>query len=202
MFAVESYDIADRTAITSAQPRRATPQMNRSKPTAYQLPEAGAIRIGFGGGCHWCTEAVFQSLAAVTRVEQGFATSLPPNDGWSEAVIVHHKPADIALIDLIAVHLETHASTARHTMRGKYRSAIYTTDQAQQREAQADLDRLAEKTGAHFVTSVLPLEDFRPSEARFHDYFRTDPERPFCRRYIVPKLERLARTRSDLLGDR
>ena len=158
--------------------------------------------LGLAAAVTGAPKLCFSRLQLSRALSKGFVTSFPPNDGWSEAVIVHHRPADIALIDLIAVHLETHASTARHKMRGKYRSAIYTTDQAQQREAQADLDRLAETTGAHFVTSVLPLEDFRPSEARFHDYYRTDPERPFCRRYIVPKLERLARTRSDLLGDR
>ncbi|MBO6639652.1 MAG: peptide-methionine (S)-S-oxide reductase [Roseitalea sp.] len=82
------------------------------------------IRIGFGGGCHWCTEAVFQALRGVTRVEQGFVRSEPPFDAWSEAVIVTFDPASIDLATLTEVHLRTHASTAAHAMRGEYRSAV------------------------------------------------------------------------------
>jgi len=45
-------------------------------------------RIGFGGGCHWCTEAIFESLRGVQRVQQGFACSHPPAEQYSEAVLV------------------------------------------------------------------------------------------------------------------
>ena len=52
-----------------------------------------AQKIGFGGGCHWCTEAVFQSLRGVTEVEQGFIKSHAPHDRYSEAVVVTYHPA-------------------------------------------------------------------------------------------------------------
>ena len=51
-------------------------------------------QIGLGGGCHWCTEAVFQSLIGVQNVAQGFIKSLPPADTWSEAVIVNFEPSN------------------------------------------------------------------------------------------------------------
>ena len=72
-------------------------------------------KIGFGGGCHWCTEAYFQSLKGVEKVEQGWISSSAPDDAFSEAVIVYYNPAVIPLNILIAVHLHTHASTKNHS---------------------------------------------------------------------------------------
>ena len=92
-------------------------------------------RIGFGGGCHWCTEAVFESIKGVQKVEQGFITPEGEEDSFSEAVIVHYDPSQIALKDLIEIHLWTHKSTSEHSMRGKYRSAVYAFDQASERES-------------------------------------------------------------------
>lgn len=66
--------------------------------------------MGSGGGCHWCTEAVFQALCGVSNVEQGYIKSLPPHDSFFEAVVVTLDPKDIPLDVLIYVHLRTHAS--------------------------------------------------------------------------------------------
>ncbi len=82
-------------------------------------------RVGFGGGCHWCTEAVFQSLRGVESVEQGWIKSDPPFDTFSEAVIVAFDTLVISLEVLIDVHLRTHASQVDHSFRSKYRSAVY-----------------------------------------------------------------------------
>ncbi len=54
---------------------------------------------GFGGGCHWCTEAVFRSLCGVQTVRQGFIASDPPQDSYSEAVVVTWDPDEITLED-------------------------------------------------------------------------------------------------------
>lgn len=148
-------------------------------------------RIGFGGGCHWCTEAVFQALRGVDLVEQGFIASEAPDDAFSEAVIATFDPSVVKLADLIGAHLATHSSTSNHRMRGKFRSAIYTFDAAQAAEAQCILSWLTRQTGASFVTRVLPFRNFRISEPRFRDYYRTDPERPFCKVSIDPKLAEL-----------
>jgi len=158
-------------------------------------------RIGFGGGCHWCTEAVFQSLRGVDRVEQGFICSAPPHDAWSEAVIVHFEPARISLATLIEVHLRTHAATRRHSLRGKYRSAVYAFDDDQAEAARRVLDDLQAGFDQPLVTRVLPFRGFRPSEARFRDYYRSDPQRPFCQRFIDPKLALLRREYAAQLGE-
>ncbi|HYX47892.1 MAG TPA: peptide-methionine (S)-S-oxide reductase, partial [Sphingomicrobium sp.] len=81
-------------------------------------------KIGLGGGCHWCTEGIFQMLTGVARVEQGFIRSDPPSDTWAEGVIVHFHPSVIDLSMLIEVHLRTHNATARYVPGSKYRGAV------------------------------------------------------------------------------
>lgn len=148
-------------------------------------------RIGFGGGCHWCTEAVFQSVAGVPKVQQGWIASVPPNDAESEAVIVHFDPQATPLIDLVRVHLHTHSSTSPHAMRRKYRSAIYSFDSGQAARVQAALDVQQTEFNKALVTRVMPFVSFRASDQRYQDYYRSNPDRPFCRTYIAPKLRRV-----------
>ncbi|MBB4080144.1 peptide-methionine (S)-S-oxide reductase [Lewinella aquimaris] len=157
-------------------------------------------RIGLGGGCHWCTEGVFVSLRGVVRVEQGWIASESPYDALSEAVIVHYDESEIRAVQLILAHLETHAATSDHALRGKYRSAVYyfnAEDAAHYREL---LREVAEHTELSLRTLVLPFVAFRPSLPEHRDYFRSDPERPFCRRYIQPKLARLHDKRPELFS--
>lgn len=146
-------------------------------------------QIGLGGGCHWCTEAVFQTLRGVVDVAQGFICAPPPQDSWSEAVIVSFDPAEIDLGTLVEVHLRTHASTSHHKMRGKYRSAIYTFSDAQTQSAMGILDGLQVGFEEPLVTMVLEHAGFKPSDERFQNYYATDPGRPFCKTYIDPKLQ-------------
>jgi peptide-methionine (S)-S-oxide reductase len=158
-------------------------------------------RIGFGGGCHWCTEAVFQSLKGIDHVAQGFIKSAPPADTWSEAVIVTFDPSIVDLATLIEIHLRTHASTSHHEMRGKYRSAIYTFDDTQQIASQHELNRLQSDFEDPLVTNVLPYIDFKESEERFHNYYQSDPARPFCKTYIDPKLAKLRKLYANKVRD-
>lgn len=150
-------------------------------------------QLGLGGGCHWCTEAVFQSLAGVERVQQGFIASDAPDDAFSEAVLVDWDTQRLPLDALIEVHLRTHASTSLHTMRGKYRSALYVMNAAQADACTTALTRLQPGFDAPLITRVLPFRAFRASDARFQNYYATDPDRPFCRTYIEPKLAMLRR---------
>ena len=147
--------------------------------------------IGFGGGCHWCTEAVFQDLRGVSRVEQGFIKSTPPYDRFSEAVIVHFNPAHISLSVLTNIHLRTHASGADHSMRGKYRSAAYVKGEAQRQRMEAILGALQTEFETPRITKVLDHAGFKPSDAQFQNYYKSNPERPFCKTYIDPKLARV-----------
>jgi peptide-methionine (S)-S-oxide reductase len=124
-------------------------------------------------------------------VEQGWVASKPPHDAFSEAVIVHYDPAVISAKDLIAVHLETHAATKAHDLRHRYRSAVYAFSSEEERQFSATLANLAIDFTDPLVTKVHPYVAFKPSLPEHQDYYRTDPERPFCVRFIAPKLKML-----------
>ncbi len=156
-------------------------------------------KIALGGGCHWCTEGVFVSLRGVVQVEQGWVASTPPYDAFSEAVIVHYDPEVISAEDLIGVHLETHAATKNHGLRHRYRSAVYAFLPEDGQRFEAILVGLAEEFPEPLVTGVYPFVDFKPSLPEHQDYYRTDPERPFCQRFIAPKLAALRASRPELL---
>ncbi len=148
-------------------------------------------RIGIGGGCHWCTEGIFQTLRGVAQVDQGLIRSDPPADRWAEGVIVHFDPAIISLAILIEAHLRTHA--ASYAADSKYRSAIYVHDEGQRCEAGEAIEALGRRFDAPIDTRILPLRAFKPADERFRNYYATDPGKPFCRRYIDPKLDLIRR---------
>jgi len=158
-------------------------------------------KIGLGGGCHWCTEAVFQSLRGVEKVEQGFIASTDKNDTFSEAIIVHFEAAAITMKDLIEIHLLTHESTSNHSMRQKYRSAVYSFSDRQRTKAQGILKTLQPNFERPLITQVLPLATFRPSEGQFTDYYYNNPQKPFCRSYIQPKLKLVLERFSNAMDD-
>ena len=148
-------------------------------------------QIGLGGGCHWCTEAVFASLIGVQKVAQGWIASAPPDEAYSEAVIVTYDPQIITLKDLIEIHVHTHAATSNHSMRHKYRSAIYWLDEEDAANAITILAALQKEFEQPIITSVLPFIAFKLSIPEQINYYYTDPERPFCKAYINPKLQLL-----------
>ena len=148
-------------------------------------------KIALGGGCHWCTEAVFQSLKGVSKVEQGFVASDGANSAFSEAVIVHYDKHVIRLKDLISIHLLTHESTSQHSMRSKYRSAVYSFDKGSNVRATIVLSELQSDFHEKVITQVLPFMAFKPSDEMFHNYYFSDTEKPFCKTYIAPKLKLL-----------
>ncbi len=148
-------------------------------------------RIGLGGGCHWCTEAVFQSLKGVGTVRQGFISSYGEKTTFSEAVVVHFDVRQITLKDIIAIHLHTHKSTSQHAMRAKYRSAIYTFIESDPREVAAILGKLQVDFEKKLITQILPFVAFKPSDVKFKDYYQKNPEKPFCKTHIAPKFRLL-----------
>lgn len=163
------------------------------------------MEIGFGGGCHWCTEAVFQALKGVARVEQGFISSTAPHDAFSEAVLVTYDPLVISTADLVEIHLRTHSSDSNHQFRDKYRSAIYYqcdndgNSSIDLLDLQAILAQHAKYSEKELVTQILLLVAFRPSNQRYKDYYLNNPEKPFCKTYIDPKLSLLREKYSEHL---
>lgn len=157
-------------------------------------------RIAFGGGCHWCTEAIFQSLKGVEKVEQGYVSSVGKNSSFSEAVIVHYNDG-ILIKNLIEIHLHTHKSTSNHTMREKYRSAIYTFSVKQKKEAIFILESFQPEFKNELITQVLPFSEFKASRESIQNYYQKNPNKPFCATYINPKLQVLLTSYSSYLRE-
>lgn len=145
-------------------------------------------KIALGGGCHWCTEAVFQSLKGVVKVEQGYVASMGENNTFSEAVIIHFNAYEIELQTLIQIHLYTHKSTSAHSMRDKYRSAVYTFTKEQEIEAESILESLQFEFDNKIITKVYPFSKFKASREAIQNYYQKNPEKPFCKTFINPKL--------------
>lgn len=147
--------------------------------------------IGFGGGCHWCTEAVFQSVVGVSHVEQGWIAPIGSNQ-FSEGALVHYDSLTVAIGIMVAIHLHSHSSTSNHSMREKYRSAVYVFDETQTNQVMTAMVHLQKDFSAPLVTQILEFRDFKLNSQEFLDYYKKDSERPFCKSYITPKLEMLA----------
>jgi peptide-methionine (S)-S-oxide reductase len=148
-------------------------------------------KIGFGGGCHWCTEAVFLSLKGVEKVEQGWIASDPPYNTFSEAVIVHFQPEIIDLKTLIEVHLITHSSASNHRMRHKYRSGIYYYTDTERSFFTEALHQISRETRKNYIIRILPFVDFKLNKETYLNYYQKNPEKSFCKTYIHPKLEKI-----------
>lgn len=148
-------------------------------------------KIAFGGSCHWCTEAVFQSLIGVEKVEQGYVASAIKNASFSEAVIVLFQAEQISLKTLIKIHLHTHKSTSNHSMRDKYRSAVYCFSDAQSQQVTQIIESFEEDFDQELVTQVLPFSEFKASREAIQNYYKKNPEKPFCKTFINPKLQLL-----------
>jgi len=144
------------------------------------------VKIGFGGGCHWCTEAVFDVLKGVEQVEQGWI-AVKEEGTFSEGVIVHFDPEVIGLDLLIEIHLQTHNATSMHSMRQKYRSAIYTFDEVQYETAKKILKAKQSLFLDPLVTRVYTFAYFKLNEERYLSYYKKFADRPFCINYIEPK---------------
>lgn len=117
-------------------------------------------KIGLGGSCHWCTEAIFQSLSGINEVQQGWIASVNENESFSEAILIDFDEITISLETLIEIHLHTHSCTSNHSMRKKYRSAIYCFDEKQQINSEQIIKNLQKDFNGPIITQILPFQAF------------------------------------------
>ena len=150
------------------------------------------IILGLGGGCHWCTEAIFSSIKGILDVQQGWLASNPPADSFSEGVLLEIDENIISLKDIINIHIDTHSSNSNHSKRDKYRSAIYVQNKKDRCRVLEIISLINVGLEKAKITQVLQLIEFRPqTEAHYVDYYYKEPEKPFCKAYINPKLQKL-----------
>lgn len=171
--------------------------------------------ITLGGGCFWCTEAVFKAVRGVSSVVSGYANGhvknptyeqvCSGNTGHNEVVQVTFDPAQVSLKQLLGVFFGTHDPTTLNRQGNdagtQYRSGIYVAN-----EEQAQLSRLliAEMTAEQIfsspiVTEVVALQSFWPAEDYHQDYFERNPGQGYCSFVVAPKVAKLRKSFASLL---
>jgi len=163
-----------------------------------------------GGGCFWCLEAVFQQLDGVLSIVSGYAGGTLPHPsyeqvctgmtGHAEVLQIAFDPSKLSFEKLLEVFWRAHDPTTLNRQgadRGtQYRSAIYCHDEGQRARAEKAQKQMDE-SGLYadpLVTEIAPLGIFYPAEDYHQDYFRRNPNAPYCAVVIRPKLLKLGMT--------
>ncbi|MDP3137124.1 MAG: peptide-methionine (S)-S-oxide reductase MsrA [Burkholderiaceae bacterium] len=169
--------------------------------------------IVLGGGCFWCTEAVFVKVRGVTDVESGYSngqTERPSYEqvctgmtGHNEVVRLEYDPDAISLREILEIFFLIHDPTTLNRQGNdtgtQYRSGIYCTTPDQQQVAEAMVRQLNEDKafGAPVVTEVQPLRNYWPAEDYHQDFFEKNPYQGYCMAVAAPKVAKFRKTFAD-----
>ena len=156
------------------------------------------------GGCFWCLEAVYEDLRGVRSVVSGYTGGHVPDPtyrevcdettGHAEAVQITFDPREVSYRELLEVFFTIHDPTTRNRQGNdvgtQYRSAVFTHTPEQERTAREVVGELesAGIWGAPVVTEITPFEVFYPAEEYHQQYFRKNPNQPYCRVVVAPKV--------------
>ncbi|MCL4438661.1 MAG: peptide-methionine (S)-S-oxide reductase MsrA [Candidatus Thermoplasmatota archaeon] len=177
---------------------------------------AGRIEeIYLGGGCFWCTEAVFQEVTGVIDVDSGYSGGSVENPsyeevcsgrtGHAEVVRVRFDPEIITFRDILEIFFDTHDPTTLnrqgHDVGTQYRSVIFYMNSLQRDTAQSLINELNEsgRFRKKIVTELEPFSKFYSSEDYHKNYYRENSYAPYCTFVISPKLEKFRKSRPMLL---
>ena len=163
----------------------------------------------FGGGCFWCTEAVFKMLKGVKNVLPGYSGGTQVdatyekvsggNTDHAEVTYVEYDPALIKYHDLLTVFFASHDPTTvnrqGNDVGSQYRSVIFFTTPEQQAEA----GKFIKELGEGVVTELEPFKEFFEAEDYHKDYYESHKAEPYCQIIINPKLEKVQQQFGELL---
>jgi peptide-methionine (S)-S-oxide reductase len=170
-----------------------------------------------GGGCFWCTEAVFSRIKGVHAVEPGYSGGNVANPtyeqasagttGHAEVVQVTYDPDVISFREVLEVFFTTHDPTTLNRQGNdvgtQYRSVIFYRNQGQKSVAEKLIDELR-REGAYdtaIVTAVEPFKAFFKAEEYHKNYFALHPNRSYCQLVISPKIAKLRRKHRTMLKE-
>ncbi len=188
---------------------KANPKMDDiSKPSGEASDEKPQVQFAtFGGGCFWCVEAVFERVPGVRAAVSGYAGGTFPRPtyelvcsgetGHAEVVQIEYDPTLVTYEQLLRVFFSSHDPTTLNRQGPdagtQYRSIILTHDEEQAKTATKFIQKLnAENVfGAPVVTEVVPAGKFFIAEKYHQDYYKKNPNKPYCQMMIAPKLKKL-----------
>ena len=162
--------------------------------------------IVLGGGCFWCLEAVFREVRGVQECVSGYAgghLARPSYEevcgghtGHAEVVQISFDPQVVSLRDLLRIFFTVHDPTTHHRQGAdvgpQYRSLILYRGSAQKEAAEEIMREIAAAGiwGRALVTELTELEEFFPAEGYHQEYFERNPNAPYCRVVIEPKVQK------------
>lgn len=160
-----------------------------------------------GGGCFWCTEAVFLDVEGVLGVESGYSNGQDPSPtyervcsgstGHAEVVRVRFDPARISYRQILEIFFVVHDPTTLNRQGNdvgtQYRSAVYTHDDGQARVAREVIAEMAAQ-GVRAVTEVEPERNYHRAEAYHQRYFEQHPNQGYCAFVVAPKVQKFRAT--------
>ena len=198
------------TCTTQAQDNTNQKEENKKMETSKNINYAT-----FGGGCFWCTEAIFDQLEGVSKVESGYSGGHIKNPAYREVVtgrtghaeVIHitYNPTIIDYETLLDIFFNTHNPTTLNQQgadRGtQYRSAVFYHDIAQMEAANKMIEALDD---AHvfedkIVTEVTAFDAFYVAEDYHQDYYINNKSQGYCQAVINPKLEKFQKQYKDKL---
>ena len=168
----------------------------------------------FGGGCFWCTEAVFQEVKGVQKIVSGYTGGTAPGKptyreicsgltGHAEVVQISFDSAIISYKELVEIFMTTHDPTSLNRQGGdvgtQYRSVIFYHSESQKEIAEQVIQNLSKYFDAPIVTEVSPLKQFHEAEDYHQNYYRSNPSQSYCSFVITPKLTKLRKLHADKL---
>jgi len=169
----------------------------------------------FGGGCFWCTEAIFQNLKGVEKAESGYAGGDMENPsyekvssgttGHAEVIRVTYDPAVIPYDDLLTVFFGTHDPTTPNRQGNdvgeQYRSVIFYQTPQEKVTIEKAIQEINQslKDGTRVVTQVVPFGNFFKAEDYHQNYYNENKSAPYCQIIIEPKLEKLRKRFAELV---
>lgn len=159
-----------------------------------------------GMGCFWCTEAIFQELKGVISVTPGYAGGhiknptyeqvCEGNTGHTEVAQIVYDPNQISFQELLEVFFKVHDPTSLNRQGEdigyQYRSVIFYHNDEQKKTAEYFKKKLNEEKVFEkpVVTAIEPYTNFYPAEDYHKNYFRQNPNKPYCQLVIKPKIEK------------
>lgn len=168
-----------------------------------------------GGGCFWCTEAIFASLNGVIDVKPGYAGGHTANPSYeqvctgttdhAEVIEIRYDPAVIHYADLLRIFYTTHDPTTRdrqgNDIGTQYRSVIFALDDAQRETAKAVTHEITASQiwPAPIVTELAGPAHFWEAEEKHHDYFARNPHTGYCSAVVAPKVAKARKLYRDRL---
>jgi peptide-methionine (S)-S-oxide reductase len=170
-----------------------------------------------GGGCFWCTEAVYHQLRGVRSVVSGYCGGDTANPtykqvctgttGHAEVIQITFDPVEISYRNVLEVFFQTHDPTTLNRQGNdvgtQYRSVIFPHNDEQRRIAEEVIRDLG--ASSHFprpiVTTIEPFREFYPAEDYHQNYFAENPGQPYCTMVITPKVAKFRKAFAESLSD-